>query len=100
MIKEEKRLEAVHHARKYFTAAESDQMEDIQKVMALLGTDTRSVQRSEPEKLVVTVVSQPVDVSSHDILCAILAAHNFRFPLFSYSIPFEHESSNLQQVTR
>ena len=50
MIKEEKRLEAVHHARKYFTAAESDQMEDIQKVMALLGTDTRSVQRNEPKK--------------------------------------------------
>ena len=37
MIKKEQRLEAVHHARKYFTAAEPDQMEDIQKVMALLG---------------------------------------------------------------
>lgn len=36
MIKKEQRLEAVHHARKYFTAAEPDQMEDIQKVMALL----------------------------------------------------------------
>ena len=40
MIKEEKRLEAVHHARKYFATAESDQMDDIQKVMALLGMST------------------------------------------------------------
>ena len=41
MIKEEKRLEAVNHARKYFTTAESDQMDDIQKVMALLGKHFR-----------------------------------------------------------
>ena len=44
MIKEEKRLEAVHHARKYFSTSESDQMDDIQKVMALLGKDGRSCQ--------------------------------------------------------
>ena len=42
MIKKEQRLDAVHHARKYFTAAEPDQMDDIQKVMALLGQSKSS----------------------------------------------------------
>ncbi|KAL5022038.1 hypothetical protein ScPMuIL_001193 [Solemya velum] len=36
LIRNNKRLEAVRHARKYFTSIESDQMPDVQKVMGLL----------------------------------------------------------------
>jgi len=78
MIKEEKRLEAVHHARKYFTTAESDQMEDIQKVMALLAF---------PSNTNLPTYSKLLDDKQWDLLIEQFRQENYKIhQLNSYSV--------------
>jgi len=78
MIKKEQRLEAVHHARKYFTPAEPDQMEDIQKVMALLAF---------PSNTNLPTYSKLLDEKQWDLLIDQFRQENYKIhQLNSYSV--------------